>query len=86
MILFVHYERWFINNEQMNRSTQMSLPHKPIEMYFESKGHFNQQQHSLQMQYQSFAYNLDNIRSGPEKSVALRKLLESFDAAMRAAE
>lgn len=42
----------------------------------------NQQQvHQL---YQRFANELDNmLYSGPEKSVAMRKLLESFDAAMR---
>lgn len=44
-------------------------------------------QASVQPMYLKLAQNLDDIlEDDPEKTVALRKLLESFDAAMRAAE
>lgn len=42
------------------------------------------QQSSIRSCYQTLAYSLETqLISGPEKSVAMRKLLESYDAAMR---
>ena len=58
--------------------------HKEISLYFGSNPSHNQMQQQLQNQYQTFSYHLDGMQQGPEKSVAIRKLLESFDAAMRA--
>lgn len=58
--------------------------HKDITLYFQNQSHFNPMQQQLQNQYQTFSYQVDGMQNCPEKSVAMRKLLESFDAAMRA--
>lgn len=62
----------------------MAPYHKDISMYFSNQTHFNPPQQTLQGQYQNFMYTVNGMPTGPEKSVAMRKLLESFDAAMRA--
>lgn len=62
----------------------MATYHKDIILYFQNQPSFNNAQQNLQGQYQTFAYTVNGMVSCPEKSVALRKLLESFDAAMRA--
>lgn len=42
-------------------------------------------QHTVHTAYMSLANQIDSqVVNGPEKSVAMRKLLESLDAAMRA--
>jgi hypothetical protein len=40
-------------------------------------------QPQIRSQFQSMFWNLEQLPDGPEKSVALRKLLESMDAALR---
>lgn len=57
--------------------------HKDITMYFNVQTHYNQQQQAMSAQYQTLSYSVDAMPSCPERSVAMRKLLESYDAAMR---
>jgi len=64
----------------------MAEYHKPINQYF-YKINCTGNQSMVMNAYSGLANNMDSqLRAGPEKSVALRKLLESFDAAMRSAE
>ena len=60
---------------------------KPMSIFFTSTLNDTPTQNLLRSQYLSMYYNIDNITgyAAAEKSVAKRKLLESMDAAMRAA-
>lgn len=58
--------------------------HKDISLYFSPAPPPNPSQQAMQGLYQTFMYQVNSIPAGPEKSVAMRKLLESYDAAMRA--
>jgi len=62
----------------------MTSYQKDITSYFKDQATFNNLQRETQQKFERFAYDIDVIYNCPEKSVALRKLLESFDAAMRA--
>lgn len=57
----------------------------PIIRYFEY-AHLPQHLQQVSRHFHDLAWQLEtNLPNGPEKSVALRKLLESKDAAVRAA-
>ena len=57
----------------------------PILQYFEYE-HLSGPKRQVSRQFKTVAFALANdLPDGPEKSVALRKLLESKDAAVRAA-
>jgi len=57
-----------------------------ITEYFELPRPVSGNQYTVQLAYYQLSNHMNSLLiEGPEKSVALRKLLESFDAAMRAA-
>ncbi|MFD3802653.1 hypothetical protein ACFWTC_03270 [Streptomyces sp. NPDC058619] len=61
------------------------MSHPPILRYFES-GHLPDRLKSVSSPFSVLARQLvDSLPPGPELSVALRKLLEAKDAAVRAA-
>lgn len=69
-----------------HKQIPMHEPFKPspIIRYFESK-HLPLNLAAVVLPFESLAINIDeNVPNGPEKSVALRKLLEAKDAAVRA--
>ncbi len=54
--------------------------------YFEFDHLTNEKLREISEQFSNFAHSLDEVLpGGPEKSTALRKLLEAKDAAVRAA-
>lgn len=63
------------------------MAHKPynqeMEFFFCPKDQDNGPQSNLRSMYQGLFFNLESLPNGPEKSVAMRKLLESMDAALR---
>lgn len=61
------------------------ISHSPIMPYFET-GHLKEGLRGVSRQFRTLAWWIeDNLPKGPEKSVALRKLLEAKDAAVRSA-
>jgi hypothetical protein len=63
----------------------MDPEQSPILRYFEYE-HLPENLKNVSMQFSDLANLMENILpKGPEKSVALRKLLEAKDAAVRAA-
>lgn len=65
------------------REEVMGQPHT-ILRWFESSHYRNARAKECAEQYESMAKTLDaELQNGPEKSTALRKLLESKDAAVR---
>ncbi|MBP7630169.1 MAG: hypothetical protein KA758_06925 [Acidimicrobiales bacterium] len=66
-------------------TTKSLLAATPIMRYFEY-GHLPEALAAVSRPFCELAQHIDqNLPGGPEKSVALRKLLESKDAAVRAA-
>lgn len=59
--------------------------HSPILRYFDAR-HLPETLQMVSQDFKNLAWRIeDNLPNGPEKSVALRKLLEAKDAAVRSA-
>ncbi len=58
-------------------------PQQEIHYQFEPKGTDFGYQAQYRANYQNLFWALENLPNGPEKSVAMRKLLESMDATLR---
>lgn len=69
----------------MDHDKLEELGHSPIMRYFAHE-HLPENLQGVSRQFRNLAWwTEDNLPDGPEKSVALRKLLEAKDAAVRSA-